>query len=86
MNAKSENLNPDMVADVPNQPTAHALGDAPTAEEVTKVLRSLGNANAVGPDELPVEILNLGLYHEPIVLREFHQVIIRVSCEGKIPQ
>ena len=83
MNAKSDNLNAE---DVPQQPTAHALGDEPTAEEVTEVLWSLGNAKAVGPDSLPVELLYLGLNHDPAVLREFHQVIIRVWREGTVPQ
>ena len=43
LNAKLDELNPDVAADVPQQPTAHALGDEPTAEEVTEALRSLGN-------------------------------------------
>ena len=86
MNANSDNLNPDMAADVPQQPKAHVLGDEPTAEEVTEALRSLGNSKAVGQDELPVELLKLGLHHDPIFLREFHHIIIWVWSEGKVPQ
>ena len=37
LNAKSDNLNPDMAAEVPQQPTAHGLGDEPTVEEVSGV-------------------------------------------------
>ena len=33
------------------------------------------NANAVGPGELPVELLKLGLNHDPTVLQESHRVI-----------
>ena len=86
MNAKSDDLNPDMAAEVPQHPTAHALGDGPTAENVTEALRSLGNSKAVGPDELQVELLNLELHHDPTILREFRQIIIRVWREGKYPK
>ena len=33
-----------------------------------------------------MELLKLGLHHRPAVLREFHQVIIRVWREEKVPQ
>ena len=75
-----------MAAGVTQQPTAHTLGDEPLIEEVTAALRSMGNSKAVGPDELPVELLKLGLHHDPTILREIHQIIIRVWCEGKVPQ
>ena len=45
-----------------------------------------GNAKAVGPDELPVELLKLGLHHDTTMLREFHRVITRVWRDGKVPQ
>ena len=40
----------------------------------------------MGPDELPAELLKLGLHHDSTVLREFHQVITRVWREEKVPQ
>ena len=86
MGAVFQHLNPDMTAEVPQQPTAHALGGEPTAKEGTEALRSMGNSNAVGLDELPVELLKLGLHHDPTVFREFHQIIIRVWREGKVSQ
>ena len=46
----------------------------------------MGNSNAVGPDELPVELLKRGLHHDPTVLWVFHQIIIRVWREGNVPQ
>ena len=33
-----------------------------------------------------MELLKLVLHHNPTVLREFHQIIIRVWREGQIPQ
>ena len=56
------------------------------AEEVTEALRSLGNSKAVGPDEHLVELLKTGLYRYLTILQEFHQIIIRVWREGKVPQ
>ena len=49
-------------------------------------LRSMANAKSVGPDELPVELLRLGLHHDTTVLREFHRVIPRVWRDGQVPQ
>ena len=46
----------------------------------------MANAKAVGPDELPVELLKLGINHDPTVLREFHRVIKRVWHQRKVPQ
>ena len=66
---KSDNLNPGMAAEV------HALGDEPTVEDVAAALMSMSNSKAVGPDELPVELLKLGLHHDPTVLWKFHQII-----------
>ena len=74
-----------MAAEAPQQPTAHTLGDELTIEEVAAALRSMG-LKAVGPDELPVELLKLGLHHDPTIFREFHQIIIRVWREGKVPE
>ena len=85
LNTNPDNLNPYVAAELPQQPTAHALGDEPKIEEVAAALRSMGNSKAVGPDELPVELLQLGLHHDPTILREFHQTITRVWREGKVP-
>ena len=42
----------------------------------------MANAKAVGPDELPVELLKLGINNDPTVLRVFHLVIKRVWPSG----
>ena len=46
----------------------------------------MANAKAVGPDELPVELLKLGINHDPSVLREFHRVIKLVWHQREVPQ
>ena len=46
----------------------------------------MANAKAVGPDELPVELLKLGIIRDPTVLREFHRVITLVWHQRKVPQ
>ena len=40
----------------------------------------------MGPDELPVELLKLGINHNPTVLREFHRVIKLVWHQREVPQ
>ena len=57
-------------------PVTCALGFEQKKNEIMAALRSMTNARAVGPDELPVELLKLGLNHDPtVILQEFHQVI-----------
>ena len=46
----------------------------------------MASAKAVGPDELPVEILKLGLIHDPTVLREFHRVTKLLWYQRKVLQ
>ena len=61
LNAKSDMLNPDIPKRLPQQPVASALGIAPTEEEIATKIKAMANAKAVGPDDLPVELLKLGL-------------------------
>ena len=46
----------------------------------------MANAKAVEPDELPVELLKLGIKHDPTVLQEFHRVIKLVWSQREVPQ
>ena len=41
---------------------------------------------AVGPDEFPVVLLQLGLNHGPTVLRELHRKIKLVWYQREVPQ
>ena len=86
LNAKSDKLRLDIIEELPQWPITHALGVEPTENELIGALRSMANAMAVGPDELPVEFLKLGINHDPTVLREFHRVIKLVRHQREVPQ
>ena len=86
LNSKSDKLRLDIIEELPQWPITHALGVEPTENELIGALRSIANAKAVGPDELPVELLKLGINHDPIVLREFHRMIKRVWHQREVPQ
>ena len=85
LNAKSDKLRLDIIEELPQWPITHALGVEPTENELIGALRSMANAMAVGPDELPVEFLKLGINHDPTVLREFHRVIKLVWHQREVP-
>ena len=56
-------------------------------DERKQALRSLTNGKTMGPDELPVELLELGLSgssHE--ILFAFHGIIVAVWMTGEVPQ
>ena len=86
LNGESDQLGHSIIAGIPQHPVAHVLGVEPTEEEVASALRSMANAKAVGPDELPVELLKLELHHDTTVLRKFHKVITRVWRDGRVLQ
>ena len=73
LNSKFEKLRLDIIEELPQWPITHELGVEPAESELIGALRSMANAKAVGPDELPVELLKLGINHDPTVLREFHR-------------
>ena len=55
--------------------------------ETKKALRSRANVKAMGPDELPAELLKLGLSdssHE--ILLAFHGTVVAVWMTGEVPQ
>ena len=75
LNSKSDKLRLDIIEELPQWPIAHDLGVEPTESELIGALRSMASAKAVGLDELPVELLKLGINHDLTVLRDFHWVI-----------
>ena len=85
LNSKSDKLRLDVIEELP-WPITHAFGVEPTKIEVIGALRSMANAKAVGPDELPVELLKLGINLDPTVLRDFHRMIKRVWHQREVPQ
>ena len=86
LNSKSDKLRLNIIKGLPQWPITHDLGVEPTENELIGALRSMANAKAVGPDELPVELFKLGINHDPTVLREFHQVIKLVWRQREVPQ
>ena len=85
-NSKSDQLRLDILEGLPQWPITHALGVEPTENELIGALRSMANAKAVGPDELLVELLKIGINHDPTVLREFHRVIKLMWHQREVPQ
>ena len=86
LNSKSDKLKLDIIEELPQWPITHALGVEPAENELIGALRSMANAKAVGPDELPVELLKLGINNDPTVLRVFYRMIKRVWHQREVPQ
>ena len=86
LNSKSDRLRLDILEGLPQWLITHALGVEPSENELIGALRSMANAKAVGPDELPVEFLKLGINYDPTVLREFHRVIELVWHQREVWQ
>ena len=87
LNTTSAALNQTIIEGLSQKPTALSLGDPPVVSETKKALRSTANGKAMGPDELPAELLKLGLSdssHE--ILLAFHGIIIAVWMTGDVPQ
>ena len=79
LNTTSATLNRTIIEGLSQKPTALSLGDPPVVSETKKALRSMANGKAMGPDELPAELLKLGLSdssHE--ILLAFHDIIVAV--------
>ena len=83
LSSKSDKLKLDIIEELPQLLITRALGDEPTENELIGALRSMANAKAVGPDELPVELLKLWINLDPTVLWEFHRVISWCGTNGK---
>ena len=70
----------------PSDLAQYSLEVEPTVDKLIVALRSMVNATAGRPDECPVELLNLGLNHDPAVFREFHRVTKLVWHQRRVPQ
>ena len=86
LNSKSDQLRLDILEGLLQWPITYTLGVEPTENELTGALRSMANVKAVGPDELPVELLKLRINYDPTMLREFHRVIKLVWHKREVPQ
>ena len=84
LNNKSPKLNPAIIEEVQQRPTAPTTGDsvplgsAPTLEETRRAIRGTHNWKASGPDSLVVELLKIDEPAEPIVLERFHAILVEV--------
>ena len=79
-------LDPDIPKRLLQHPVASALGIEPTEEEIATATKAMSNAKAVGPDDLPAELLKLGLQQDRTILLELHRRTTLIWREGKVPQ
>ena len=64
-----------------------SLEAEPTYAETQKAVRAMANWKAPGADSLPVELLKLDdPTREPVVLKHFHAILVRVWRGEEIPQ
>ena len=87
LNTTSAALNRRIIEGLLQKPTALSVGDPPVVSETKKALRSMANGKAMRRDELPAELLKLGLpdsSHE--ILLAFHDIIVAVWMTGEVPQ
>ena len=71
---------------LPQQPVASALGIEPTEEKIATSMKAIANAEAVGPEGLPTELLELGFQQDRTILLELHRLTTLLWREGKVPQ
>ena len=102
LNTKSPALQPSIVEKVqqrrkappPPPPGARlqigepiSLKAEPTYAEMLQLVRAMANWTAPGADSLPVELLKLDdPTREPVVLKHFHAILVRVWRGGEISQ
>ena len=79
-------LDPDIPKRLPQHPVVSALEIEPTEEEIATAMKAMTNAKAMGPDDLPAELLKLGLQQDRIILLELHRLTTLTWREGKVPQ
>ena len=76
LNTTSAALNRTIIEGLLQKPTALLLGDPPVVSETKNTLRSMANGKAVGPGELPAQLLKIGLSDSsPEILLAFHDII-----------
>ena len=87
LNTTSVTLNRTIIEGLLQKPTVLSLGDPPVVSETKKALRFMANGKAMGPDELPAELLKIGLSdssHE--ILLAFHDIMVAVWMTGEVSQ
>ena len=83
LNTKSRKLDPTISGLFPQRPLAPSLGDEPTMDDTTAVIRGMPNWKAAGPDSPPAELLKID---HPKFIRYFHNLLVNVWRTGDVPQ
>ena len=86
LNSQSDILDPDIPKRLPQEPVASVLGIESTEEEIATAMKAMADAKAVGPDELPVELVKLGLQQDRTILLELHRLTTLIWRWRKVPQ
>ena len=86
LDAKSDMRDPDIPKRLPQHPVASALGVEPTEEEIATAMKAMTNAEAVGPDGLPAELLKLRIQQDRAIPLELHRLTTLIWRKGKVPQ
>ena len=55
-------------------------------KKIATAMKAMANAKVVGPDDLPAELLKLGLQQDRTILLDFHRLATLIWREGKVPQ
>ncbi|CAB1109348.1 unnamed protein product [Ectocarpus sp. CCAP 1310/34] len=86
LNTKSPTIDLHAADKVKRWPTCVPLDDIPSLLEVEEAVREMANRKAVGPDDLPAELIKLFLDGDQGLLREFHAIVVDVWQTGDVPQ
>ena len=86
LNNSSLTLDPSVVDSLPQIQICHALVEPPTRGEVALAPRRMANAKAMGPDNLPAELLKLGGRASSRLLAAFHGIILRIWQKRTVAQ
>ena len=87
LDTTSATLNRTIIEGLSPKPVALSLGRPPVVNETKKTLKSMANGKTMRSDELPAELLKLGLSdssHE--ILLALHGIIVAVWMTTKVPQ
>ncbi|CAB1103350.1 unnamed protein product [Ectocarpus sp. CCAP 1310/34] len=79
LNTKSPTIDLHAADKVKRWPTCVPLDDIPSLLEVEEAVREMANRKAVGPDDLPAELIKLFLDGDQGLLREFHATVVDVD-------
>eukprot|EP00752_Nemacystus_decipiens_P015555 g13878.t1 len=86
LNTKSPTLDPRVADKVKQWPPCMPLDDLPSLFELEEAIRGMANRKAVGPDDLPAELIKLFLGGDRSLLHDFHAIIVAVWQTGEVPQ